>query len=97
MRRQKSVLIGDILSEYIPRNSALGKGLLTSRVKQAYNKAVGGAAAAATMSVTFNEGTLRCRISSSVLRMHLTSNKDEIIKNINATLGAEEVQTLIFT
>ena len=97
MKRQTSVLIGDILNDYIPRNSALGQGLLTARIRKAYSQAVGPQAAAATMSVSFDEGTLRCRISSSVLRMLLTLNKDEITKNINAILGEEEVQSLMFT
>lgn len=97
MRKQQSVLIGDILGEYIPRDSALGKGLLTARIRQAYNQTVGNSAAAATLGVTFRDGILRCRISSSVYRMHLTSQKDEILKSINDTLGKEEVKTLIFT
>ncbi|MBQ4022228.1 MAG: DUF721 domain-containing protein [Bacteroidales bacterium] len=97
MRKQQSVLIGDILGEYIPRDSALGKGLLTAKVRQAYNQAVGSSAAAATMGVTFKDGTLRCRISSSVYRMHLTSVKDEILQSINGILGKEEVKSLIFT
>ncbi|MBR5735689.1 MAG: DUF721 domain-containing protein [Bacteroidales bacterium] len=97
MRRQKSVLIGDLLRELIPNESTLGRGLLSARIKSAYLQAVGSSAAAATMNVSFRDGTLRCRISSSVYRMHLTSNKDEILKAVNSILGTEEVKTLIFT
>jgi len=97
MRRQQSVRLGDILEANIPENSALGKGLQTARVSSAYRQAVGSQAAAATMNITFKGGTLRCKISSSVYRMHLTTNKDEIIKSINAILGREEVKSLIFS
>ena len=97
MKKQNSVLIGDLLKDFIPRDSALGRGLLTAKVKAAYQQAVGSSAAGATMSVSFRDGTLRCKISSSVYRMHLNSNKDEIIRAVNAILGTEEVLSLIFT
>ena len=97
MKKQNSVLIGDILKDFIPRDSALGRGLMTAKVKAAYQQAVGRSASSATMSVSYREGTLRCRISSSVYRMHLASNKDEIIKSVNAILGTEEVKSIIFT
>ena len=97
MKKQNSVLIGDLLKESIPRDSALARGLLSARIKSAYLQAVGSSAAGATMSVSFRDGTLRCKISSSVYRMHLNSNKDEIIRSVNAILGTEEVISLIFT
>lgn len=97
MRRQQSVRIGDILDSYIPPQSALGQGLLGAKVSAAYRQAVGPQAAAATMRITFKDGTLRCKISSSVYRMHLTTGKDGILKAINDILGKEEVKTLIFT
>ncbi|MBP5301721.1 MAG: DUF721 domain-containing protein [Bacteroidales bacterium] len=97
MIRQKSIRLGDILDACIPENSTLGKGLLGARIKNAYSQTVGSSAAAATMNVTFKEGTLRCKISSSVYRMHLAANKDEIIKSINALLGKEQVKSIIFT
>jgi len=97
MRRQQSVRLGDVLEAYIPEGSALGKGLQTARIKKAYCQAVGNQAAAATMSVSYKDGTMRCKISSSVYRMHLTSCKDGILKAINEILGKEEVKSLIFT
>jgi len=97
MIRQQSVLIGDLLEECIPATSALGKGLLSAKIRTAYRQAVGSQADAATMSLSFKDGTLRCRISSSVYRMHLTAGKDGILKAINDNLGRETVKTIIFT
>ena len=97
MIRQKSIRLGDILETCIPENSTLGKGLLGARIKNAYNQVVGSSAAAATINVTYKDGTLRCKISSSVYRMHLAANKDEIIDSINALLGKQQVKSLIFT
>ena len=97
MIRQKSVRVGDILEACIPRESTLGRGLLTSKVSSAYRQVVGAAATEATMRMTYKDGVLRCKISSSMFRMHLSSNKDEILKAINTALGKEEVKSLIFT
>ena len=97
MIRQKSVRVGDIIEACIPRESALSKGLLTARVSAAYRQAVGGPAAAATMKISYKDGILLCKISTSVYRMHLSGNKDEIMKAINGILGREEIKTLIFT
>lgn len=97
MIRQQSVRLGDILEAYIPENSALGKGLLTARIGSAYRQAVGSQAAAATMDIIFREGSLRCKISSSVYRMHLSASQDAIRKAINDILGKEIVKSLKFT
>ena len=97
MRRQQSVRIGDILDAYIPPESTLGRGLLTAKVSSAYRQVVGAAATEATMKLTYRDGALRCKISSSMFRMHLSANKDEILKAINEILGKEEVKSLIFT
>lgn len=97
MIKQKSVRVGDILEACIPPSSALGKGLMTARVSAAYRQAVGTSAAEATMKIAYKDGALRCKISSSVYRMHLSANKDSIMKAINEILGKEEVNTLIFT
>ena len=97
MKKQQSVRLGDILEACIPANSTLGKGLLTARVSSAYRQAVGSQAAAATMNISFTDGSLRCKISSSVYRMHLATNQDAIRKAINNILGREEVKSLIFT
>lgn len=96
MNRQQSVKLGDILYSSIPRGSVLGKGLLGARINSAYRQAVGSATASATLSTSFKDGCLKCRISSSVLRMNLTAGKDEILKTMNSILGSEEVKSIIF-
>ena len=97
MIRQKSVRVGDILESCIPPTSTLGRGLLAAKVSSAYRQVVGAAATEATMRMTYKDGTLRCKISSSMFRMHLSASKDEIMKAINEILGKEEVKSLIFT
>ena len=97
MRRQQSVLIGDILYKDIPADSELGRGLRNARIKAAYRKAVGSAAASATTRTTFKDGVLICKISSSVLRMHLDGMNAAILKAVNSEMGTGEVKSIKFT
>lgn len=96
MRKQKSMLLGDILSEYFLHDTVLRKGLYAVKVKEAYKQAVGPIVAESTLKLRFKDGVLTCKMSSSVMRMSLMGSQFEVMESMNRILRNNDIKKVIF-
>lgn len=94
MRRQKTVLIGEVFKEYL-KETGLDQGVLRMDVFEAWDSVVGEKFKEYTLDKYFKNGRLICRISSSSAKTQLFMNRIVIIQRVNEILGAEVVKTLI--
>ncbi|MFA5641412.1 MAG: DUF721 domain-containing protein [Bacteroidales bacterium] len=94
MRRQKTVLIGEVFKEYL-KETGLDQGVLRMDVFEAWDSVVGEKFKEYTLDKYFKNGRLICRISSSSAKTQLFMNRIVITQRVNEILGAEVVKTLI--
>ncbi|MFA6757916.1 MAG: DUF721 domain-containing protein [Bacteroidales bacterium] len=94
MRRQKTVLIGEVFKEYL-KETGLDQGVLRMDVFEAWDSVVGEKFKEYTLDKYFKNGRLICRISSSSAKTQLFMNRVVITQRVNEILGAEVVKTLI--
>ncbi|MDD4656346.1 MAG: DUF721 domain-containing protein [Bacteroidales bacterium] len=94
MRRQKTVLIGEVFKEYL-KETGLDQGVLRMDVFEAWDSVVGEKFKEYTLDKYFKNGRLICRISSSSAKTQLFMNRIVITQRVNEILGAEVVKTFI--
>ncbi|MDD2583764.1 MAG: DUF721 domain-containing protein [Bacteroidales bacterium] len=94
MRRQKTVLIGEVFKDYL-KETGLEQGVLRMDVFKAWDSVVGEKFKEYTLDKYFKNGRLICRISSSSAKTQLFMNRIVITQRVNEILGAEVVKTLI--
>lgn len=94
MRRQKTVLIGEVFKEYL-KETGLDQGVLRMNVFDAWDSVVGEKYKEYTLDKYFKDGRLICRISSSSAKTQLFMNRIVITERMNKILGSEVVKTLI--
>ncbi|HIZ86252.1 MAG TPA: DUF721 domain-containing protein [Candidatus Coprenecus stercoravium] len=94
MQRTGAVKLGELLSLYVDE-VRLRDSFVSIDVEQAWRKAVGLKAAAATSSSYFKDGILYCNISSSIIRNQLHYQTAGIISDINAMLGSDTVRKIV--
>lgn len=94
MRRQKTVLIGEVFKEYL-KETGLDQGVLRMNVFEAWDSVVGEKFKEYTLDKYFKNGRLICRISSSSAKTQLFMNRIVITQRMNEILGGEVVKTLI--
>ncbi len=94
-RTQKAMTIGSMISSYLERNGKLKGGLLTGKVLNSWDKALGGSIAKATLDKHFTNGTLYVTMSSSLVRNVLVQDKKAIIERINEEAGGAYVKKLV--
>ena len=94
MRRQKTVLVGDIFKELL-KETGLDQGVLRMSVFDAWDSVVGEKYKEYTLDKFFKDGRLICRISSSSARTQLFMNRLVVTERINKMLGSEVVKLLI--
>lgn len=94
MRREKTVLIGDLFSEFLKQNG-LENGIERVEVYDALRLAIGEKNYALIVSKFYDSGRLFCTLSSAVLRSTLYMHRIAIIDKINKELGRSVVKELI--
>ena len=94
MRRQKTVLIGDIFKDLL-KETGLDQGVLRIRVFEAWDSVVGEKYKQYTIDKYFKDGRLICRLSSSAARNQLFMNRIAVTERMNEMLGSEVVKLLI--
>ncbi len=94
MKREKSLLIGDVLKEYL-KQEGLNEGILRVRVFEAWDLVVGDKFVNYTAEKYFKNGRLICSINSSAARSNLFADRASIQERINKILG-EDVVTSVF-
>lgn len=95
MRRSKTQPISDVISQYIKEHNLGGK-LSEADIINSWEKIVGKAIADKTKSITFKNGVMTVRLTSSVVRSELSMSKMLIIKRINEEAGNEVVKEIEF-
>ncbi len=95
MKRQGALSIDEILKELVNDNSSLKSGIERVNIFQAWDSVVGTKGASATTYKFFRDGILYCTISSSALRSQLYFGLQDILREINASLGSPVVNKII--
>ena len=93
MQRKKASSIGEALGRYLA-DSPLSEGLQYGRVCAAWDEAVGSAVAGMSSGKRFRDGVFSVCLSSSVWRMQLEINKEDIRRRLNEVLGEEIVVSI---
>lgn len=86
--RKNASQVGDVLKLFFKENH-LSASHNSYRIYQAWNDASG--AGAYTIKRFFRDGKLYITLSSSVVRMQLSMQKDLLVEKINAILDRDEL------
>lgn len=92
MKRTDIRSVGSVIAEYISEDN-MAEGLQRQRIFEAWDMVIG--SAAFTLRKSFNDGTLTCRISSSVIRTQLGFNLESYRRQLNSLLQEEIVKKII--
>lgn len=95
MQRKYPQRLSHVIREFLSEDPAFRRGLVTGRVLNSWDKAMGPRIAAATISKSFRNGTLYCTISSSLLRNILMRDRQLAIRRVNEVCGADYVKNLV--
>ncbi len=88
MKRNRPIIIGDIIKDIIKRRN-LSKGLELGAIYSIYNKVVGELIASKTLSKSLKDNILYCYLDSSVAKRHLIENRLQIVNQINFQIKKE--------
>jgi hypothetical protein len=88
MRRQNAVGMDELVKQFI-REMRLSTGLNRQRIEDAWNQVSG--ASRYTLGTDFNNGTLYCTLSSSIVRNQLYFQKEFILKEVNEFLKKDDL------
>ena len=102
MRRQNTASIGELLREFSAQKY-VRDGLQRCRIFDAWDAVVaenaGGcspeAAARLTLGKSYADRTLTCRMSSSMVRMHLQLNLESLLRQLNDKLPEPLVDKIV--
>ena len=101
MRRQNLVLIGDLVREFAAQNP-FDEGLLRVRIFAAWDAVLAEmtglapeAAAKLTLRKYYKDRTLTCRLSSSMVRMHLQMEMSSLVQRLNARFPEPVVDQIV--
>ncbi len=84
------------LVEAMRKEQGLKKGLEKASVKQLWIELWGENIAQYTQKLVFNNGILTVYLNSSTLREELNRKKNEIIVQMNAKMGEQLIDKIIF-
>jgi len=82
--------------EAMRKDQRLKKGLEKAGVKQLWTELWGENIAKYTQKLVFNNGILTVYLNSSTLREELNRKKSSIIEQMNAKMGEEIIDKIIF-
>lgn len=80
--------IGDALVQYL-RESGLEKPVMEAQVEELWPQVMGSVVTNLTRSVEVKDGVLIVRVNSAALKAQLFENRFELIRKMNAALGAD--------
>ena len=93
MERKRFSSLGEALERYLA-DSPLSEGLRYSRVCNAWDSVVGQTVVPFVLGKQFRDGEFTVRLNSSVLRMQLNLNREDIRLKMNEILGSDMVKSL---
>lgn len=88
MARKKALSMDEVISMYI-KSMKLTAGLNTQRIFAAWDEASG--AAPYTLKRFFRDGKLYITLGSSVVRNHLSFQREALVDRMNAILSQDEL------
>lgn len=88
MRREKTERVSAIIKAFFNDEGLSGR-IEALEVVMAWKEVIGGANAGYITSCHFDNGTLVCRLSSSMVRAALYYSRDELIRRVNVKMGKE--------
>ena len=94
MQRENTKTLRDAINAYL-RETSLGDGIIRLRIFNAWDSVTGEAVAAVTYNKYFKDGSLHCKIGSSLIRSNLQLRLPEIADSMNQVLGKEYVKRII--
>ncbi len=95
MQRVKSLPLGQILRQFL-REEGLETPLNEYRAVSCWNEVMGEMVARYTTNVTIRNGILYVSLRNPSLRQNLLMNRSQIVQKINAHVGAQIVQNIVF-
>ena len=95
MRRRNAQPLGDVIRQFL-RLQGLETPLNEVRAVKVWPEVAGPLVAKLTSDVSFRQGTLYVKISRPALRQDLSMMRTELIGKVNAAVGAQVVQNIVF-
>ena len=86
--------LGDVMKDFL-QESGIDKELAMNGVLNAFDEAVGKQVAKSVTSKSFNNGILKIKIDSSMVKSILFNDKDLIVKRINEIVKCNVVNSLV--
>ena len=87
--------MGDVIRQFL-RLQGLETPLNEVRAVKVWPEVAGPLVAKLTSDVSFRQGTLYVKISRPALRQDLSMMRTELIGKVNAAVGAQVVQNIVF-
>ena len=94
MQREQTKPLNELIDLFI-KECGLQNGLNEARVLALWDELLGVSVVKATLSKRFREGKLYVKLSSSVVRSYLFTERSRIVETMNKTLGKTIVTDLI--
>lgn len=95
MKRKNAELLKDVILRFL-RENGLETPLNEHRAVMAWPKVAGPAIAKQTGDVAFRNGTLYVKITRPALRQDLSMGRTQLTRKLNAEVGAQVVQNIVF-
>lgn len=95
MKRRDSQSIGEIISQFIAQNE-LGQKLDETQIMQLWPRVAGEIIGSYTQSLYVHNRTLYVQLSSAVLRNELMMLRSELLQKLNAEIGHQVIDNIIF-
>lgn len=95
MKRKNTELLKDVILRFL-RENGLETPLNEHRAVMVWPKVAGPAIAKLTGDVTFRNGTLYVKITRPALRQDLSMGRTQLTRKLNAEVGAQVVQNIVF-
>lgn len=94
MQREQTKPLNELIDVFV-KEFGLQEGLNEARVLALWDKLLGASVVKATLHKRFKEGKLYVRLSSSVVRSYLFTERRSIVEKMNLALGKTIVTNLI--
>ena len=95
MKRRNTEKLGDVIRQFL-REQGLETPLNEVRAVKAWPAVAGPAIARLTADVSIRNSTLYIKITRPALRQDLTMGRTQLIRKVNAEVGAQVVQNIVF-
>lgn len=91
MRSDRTISLTDSLMNFL-RGTELEKSVLEAQVEEVWPQVMGETISKLTRSVDLKDGILIVHLNSPALKAQLFENRFELVKKLNAALGAEAIK-----